>query len=76
MSTRPSFVCEGWSIDEAGAERALSYFKNPVVSGPGEDDDHGFRAACDFLTEHNQSLDWVFAGNPKVHDLPASGSIP
>jgi hypothetical protein len=63
---RSSFVREGWSLDEAGAESALSYFKNPVVTGPGEDDDYAFWAARDFLIDHGQSFDWVFDGSPNT----------
>jgi hypothetical protein len=50
-------------MDEAGAHRALNYFRNPVVTGPGEDDDYAYWGASAFLRDHGQSLDWVLDGD-------------
>lgn len=60
---RTKFICQGWTMDEAGAQRALSYFRNPVVTGPGEDDDYAYWEAEAFLRDHGQSLDWVLDGD-------------
>lgn len=56
---RTRYVCEGWKMDEAYAERALRY----VRRGCPEDDEE-WSATCFFITHHGLSYDWIFDGNP------------
>jgi hypothetical protein len=57
---RTCHVREGWQIDEESAERVLAYFRD------GAPDDDRFQCVIDFCDQHNQSLDWIFCGNPGV----------
>jgi hypothetical protein len=58
------YVCDGWSVDEGGAEKALAYLQSRAGGAP--DDDEAWAATIAFLDSHNQSLDWVFRGEPGV----------
>jgi len=58
---RTRYVREGWKIDDAAAEQALSYFRGWAADG--SDDDDLREAAIRFLSSHGQSLDWVIDGN-------------
>ena len=63
---RTCAVCDGWhpnGLDEAGANRALAYFR----AGCPEESDKDFAergAAFDFISSHGQSLDWIICGEP------------
>jgi hypothetical protein len=59
---RQAYVSDGWSIDQAGAEKALAYLQSRAGGAP--DDDGACAATIAFLDSHNQSLDWVFRGEP------------
>jgi hypothetical protein len=55
---RTRYVCEGWKIDEAGAERALRYFR---AGCPDDDDEWG--ATLSFIGSHGLSFDWICCGD-------------
>src|SRR5262245_53915434 len=48
---RTSYVRDGWRLDEARAASVLANF---------DDDD----TVIEWVIDHNQSLDWVFRGEP------------
>ncbi len=58
---RTRYICQGWKIDEAAAERALAYCRGYAVDGSNPDDE--CEAAFDFFHTHGQPLDWIFRGN-------------
>jgi hypothetical protein len=58
---RTCHVCEGWKMDEEGAERALRY----VRAGCPDDEDE-WAATRHFLGSHNISMDWIFCGDVRV----------
>lgn len=64
---RTRYVCEGWKIDERGAELALEYFRRrahgPAFKDEDEDTD-AYYQAIEFFSSHGQSLDWIHGGNP------------
>jgi hypothetical protein len=60
---RNCVVCEGWVMDDAAASRTLDYFRL-AASGAAPEDDEEFWLACEFLSSHGQSLDWIFYGDP------------
>ncbi|TYL91326.1 hypothetical protein FXB40_28920 [Bradyrhizobium rifense] len=64
---RTSYICEGWEIDEAGADRALAYFRRhvagPAFKNEGEDT-AAYQQALEFFGSHGQNLDWIHNGNP------------
>jgi hypothetical protein len=49
---------------EEGAERTLRYFRH--CADGGQDDDHEFTAASEFLRRNGQSLAWIMVGDPRV----------
>jgi hypothetical protein len=51
---RERYTCDGWKIDDAGAELALAYCRAYAADGsdPGEER----IAAFDFIASHGQSL--------------------
>lgn len=55
---RTRHVCEGWKMDEAGAERALRYFRQGCP-----DNDEEWSATIAFLSSHGLSLDWICGGD-------------
>jgi hypothetical protein len=55
---RTRHVCDGWKMDEAGAERALRYFR---AGCPDDDDEWG--ATVSFISSHGLSFDWICKGN-------------
>ncbi|MET4487660.1 hypothetical protein [Bradyrhizobium sp. LA7.1] len=57
---RTSYVCEGWKLDEVGAERALAYVRRGCP-----DDDAEWTATLHFMVSHGLSFDWIFGGNPR-----------
>ena len=57
---RTNFIRQGWTIDEAAAERALAFCRGYAADGSGPEDEE--KAAFDFFFSHGQSLDWVFLG--------------
>jgi hypothetical protein len=62
---RTSYVREGWQMDEAFAERMLTFFRKHAGDGSAPPDDE-WEVALDFLYSHGQSLDWVLWGDPRV----------
>jgi hypothetical protein len=56
------YLEKGWEVDEAAAERTLEYFRRWAADG--SDDDDLREAANKFLSDHGQSLDWVYDGDP------------
>ncbi len=61
---RTCHVCEGWTLNEAGAARALRYFERTETPALREDEDDAEEAAAiDFLSHHGLSLDWIFCGD-------------
>ena len=60
---RTCHVCDGWKLDEEGAERTLRYFRH--CADGSQDDNHEFTAASAFLYRNGQSLDWVILGDPR-----------
>jgi hypothetical protein len=56
---RTRYVCEGWAIDEAGAERALAYFRKGCP-----DDDEEWGSALFFMVSHGLSAGWIITGDP------------
>jgi hypothetical protein len=58
---RTCYVCDGFKMDEDGAERALRYFRAGCP-----DDDEEWTATLRFLGSHNISTDWVLAGDAGV----------
>jgi hypothetical protein len=63
-SLRTCHVRAGWRLDEEGAERTLRYFRH--CADGGEDDNHEYTAASEFLRRNGQSLDWVLLGDLRV----------
>jgi hypothetical protein len=63
---RNCYICEGWKLDEEGAEHALKYFRHTAARGRWGDEDHEAEqiAAFDFLFRHGQCLDWIIRGDP------------
>jgi hypothetical protein len=59
---RDCHVCNGWAIDERGAERTLRYFRR--MAKGGRDNMAEWGAVTDSLYHHGQSLDWIMDGNP------------
>jgi hypothetical protein len=59
---RTRYVCDGWKLDEEGAERTLRYFRH--CADGGRDNNREYTAAREFLYRNGQSLDWVIAGDP------------
>jgi hypothetical protein len=57
---RTRHVCEGWTMDEAAAERALSYFRK------GCPDDEEWGATLYFIASHGLSFEWIHFGDPSV----------
>jgi hypothetical protein len=55
---RTKYICEGWMMDEAGAERALRYFRSGCP-----DDDEEWAATLAFISSHGLSLDWICDGD-------------
>src|SRR5260221_13750020 len=69
---RNCYICEGWKLDEEGAEHALKFFRRQAAQGrwDGEEDwdeNHAAEqtAAFKFLSDHGQCLDWVIRGDPR-----------
>jgi hypothetical protein len=69
---RSCYVSEGWKLDDEAAERTLRYFRRVAADpsllalSPGADDaDEEWHALMTFFSDHNQSLDWVFRGDPR-----------
>ncbi|KRR20377.1 hypothetical protein [Bradyrhizobium retamae] len=58
---RTRHVCEGWTMDEAAAERALSYFRKGCP-----DDDEEWGATLYFMASHGLSFEWIHYGDPSV----------
>jgi len=58
---RTRHVCEGWTMDEAAAERALSYFRKGCP-----DDDDEWSATVYFIASHGLSFEWIHYGDPSV----------
>jgi hypothetical protein len=58
---RTSYVCDGWQLDNAAAERSLAYVR-ALASGASEDE-ISLQALIDFVGRHGQSFDWVFRGD-------------
>ncbi|WP_038380870.1 hypothetical protein [Bradyrhizobium elkanii] len=64
---RTRYICEGWKIDERGAELALEYFRRRVRGPAFKDEDEdtdAYYQAIEFFSSHGQSLDWIHDGNP------------
>ncbi|MET4601091.1 hypothetical protein ABIB90_000542 [Bradyrhizobium sp. JR4.1] len=64
---RTRYICEGWQMDEAGAARALIYFRRHVEGPPFENEDEdtaAYHQALEFFRSHGQNLDWIHDGNP------------
>jgi hypothetical protein len=64
---RAKFAQEGSIFDESNAQRVLDYFQRRAAAGEyldDEGDDEEFAIA--FIGDHNQSLDWIFCGDPGV----------
>jgi hypothetical protein len=59
---RDCHVCNGWALDERGAERTLRYFRSMAKRRPDNMAEWG--AVTDFLHYHGQSLDWIMDVNP------------
>jgi len=63
-------ICPGWKMNEEGAAATLQYFRRVVADptvwdrSPDEDDEEQWCAMMKFFSDHGQSLDWVFDGNP------------
>jgi hypothetical protein len=55
---RTRYVCEGWKMNEAGAERALRYFRAGCP-----DDDEEWGATLFFISSHGLSHDWISRGD-------------
>ena len=62
QALRTRHVCDGWHIDEAGAEQMLRYLR-ALAANQWLDDADGLEATCRFLDSHGQSYDWVIAGD-------------
>jgi hypothetical protein len=54
-------VCDGWKMDEAGAETVLAYCRSRAAGGPEDDAAEGVMIR--FIVDHGQSLDWVLCGD-------------
>jgi hypothetical protein len=54
---RTRYVCDGWKLDEEGAESALRYYRAGCP-----DDDEQWGKALYFLASHNLSIDWIDRG--------------
>jgi hypothetical protein len=61
---RAARVCEGWSIDEAAAQRALGYLRHIARDDRAQNDDEE-AAVIDFFGEHGVSLDWIICGDTR-----------
>jgi hypothetical protein len=59
---RTCHVCDGWKLDEEGAERTLRYFRR--MAKGGRENTCEMRYAFEFLYRNGQSLDWVICGDP------------
>ena len=55
-------MCDGWKLDEEGAERALRYFRRRAAAKAVDEAEE--EAAIAFLGAHGRSLDWVVRGDP------------
>jgi hypothetical protein len=55
---RTKHICDGWKMDEAGAERSLRYFR---AGCPDDDDEWG--ATIAFISSHGLSFDWICGGD-------------
>jgi len=58
---RTRHVCEGWTLDEARAERALAYFRKGCP-----DDDEEWGSAPHFIASHGLSPNWILLGDPSI----------
>lgn len=58
---RTRAVCEGWTLDEAGADHALSYFRDGCP-----DDDARWGRTIKFIGSHGLSFDWILFGDPST----------
>jgi hypothetical protein len=55
-------ICDGWTVDEAAADRMLSLLR---ASSPADQEDNGAAAATiEFCEAHGQSMDWLLWGDP------------
>lgn len=55
-------VCEGWSVDEEGAERTLKYLRALVAGRRAVEAEE--QAALAFFFQHGICLDWIYQGEP------------
>lgn len=64
---RTRYICDGWKLDEAAADRVLEFFRTSVrfptshESQPGYEDEWTF--VIRFTGDHDQSLDWLIMGD-------------
>jgi hypothetical protein len=59
---RTRYICDSWSVDEEGAERALRYFRSQAAGEPDNEEEWGH--VIDFFSSHGQFLHWILNGDP------------
>jgi hypothetical protein len=72
LSTR--HVCDGWLLDRPAAARTLQYFRRLAIGGPENETED--RTANAFFSNHGQSFDRIFYGNPLSMICEAAGHSP
>jgi hypothetical protein len=64
---RTRYVCARWRLDEKAAACTLRYFQrmaaDPPLDDHDDDDYQQWEAVCAFISDHEQSLDWIIYGN-------------
>jgi hypothetical protein len=56
-------VRDGWSLN---AGRGASFLRSIQEFDPNDGDCEHFRQILEWVSDHGQSLDWLFAGDPRV----------
>lgn len=72
---REGRVADAFHLDDTAAERMLRYFKKEARK-PGSATEADFDHVLDFCRMHDQSLDWLFCGEPGVMICRAAKGSP
>lgn len=64
---RSRYICDGWKLDEAAAERVLGFFRTSVQCPTSHESQAGYEDEWTFVVrfvgDHDQSLDWLITGD-------------
>jgi hypothetical protein len=64
---RTSYICDGWKLDEAAADRVLRFFRTsvqfPTTHEHQPDYQDEWMFVISFINDHGQSFDWLLAGD-------------